>query len=262
MPNQINQTPTVKLFGIQIDAVSMDQAVMRLQQWIADCDRRCRYVVTPNVDHTVLFQSNRQLRDAYAGSSLVLADGWPVVLASRLLGKRLPERVTGSDLVPALFSAAKAGDGLRVFLLGAGPGIAERAAERIEQRWPAVSVVGTNSPPIGFEHLDQQNQEIIDLINASRADVLVVGLGAPKQELWVTKHAGDLNVSVALCAGATIDFLAGHESRAPKWMQRTGLEWLHRCCSEPRRLVRRYARDARIFPQIVWREWRQSRNPA
>jgi N-acetylglucosaminyldiphosphoundecaprenol N-acetyl-beta-D-mannosaminyltransferase len=249
-------TKQVRLFGFDIDAVRMPEAVERVIAWVraGQCD--CRYVVTPNVDHAVMFQENQQLRAAYDSAALVLADGWPVVLASRLLRKPVPERVAGSDLVPALFDAAQASGGVRVYLLGAAEGVADTAAQNIRQRWPAVEVVGTYSPPMGFEHDQQENEAILERVAAAKPDVLVIGLGAPKQELWVHAHRETLQVPVALCVGATIDFLAGNKSRAPRWMQRTGLEWLHRLGSDPRRLAGRYARDAWHFPQLVWNEWR------
>jgi N-acetylglucosaminyldiphosphoundecaprenol N-acetyl-beta-D-mannosaminyltransferase len=203
-----------------------------------------------------MFQENAALRDAYRDASLVLADGAPVIWASRLLRRALPGRVAGSDLTPAIFAAAKKSRPLRTFLLGAAPGVAKRAAERIEARWPGVQVVGTYSPPLGFEKNDAENAAIVERLNAVSPDLLVIGLGAPKQELWIQRFAPQLKTSVALCVGATIDFLAGEKSRAPKLLQHIGLEWLHRVASEPRRLFRRYARDAWIFPQLVWREWR------
>jgi N-acetylglucosaminyldiphosphoundecaprenol N-acetyl-beta-D-mannosaminyltransferase len=164
-------------------------------------------------------------------------------------------------LAPALFDATADGRGMSVFLLGAGPGVAERAARRIVERWPNVAVVGTYSPPLGFERDDRENDKIVELVNQARPDVLVVGLGAPKQELWIARHRGQLQAKTALCIGATIDFLAGEKSRAPRWMQRCGLEWLHRLSSEPKRLFRRYAHDARVFPRLVWNEWRGAAAP-
>lgn len=244
------------LFGMQIDALNMSQAVRQVLAWVADGQRQCRYVVTPNVDHAVMFQENAALRDAYRDAALVLADGAPVVWAARLLRRALPGRVPGSDLTPAIFAAARKSRPLTTFLLGAGPGVAVRAAERIEARWPAVQIVGTYSPPMGFERNDAENAAIVARINAAAPDLLVLGLGAPKQELWIQRFAPRLNASVALCVGATIDFLAGEKARAPKLLQQFGLEWLHRVASEPRRLCRRYARDAWIFPQLIWREWR------
>jgi N-acetylglucosaminyldiphosphoundecaprenol N-acetyl-beta-D-mannosaminyltransferase len=212
--------------------------------------------VTPNVDHAVLFQTNDRLRSAYASAALVLADGAPVVLASRILGRELPERVAGSDLVPALFARANAEFPLKVFLLGAAPGVADRAAAAIERRWPCITVVGTLSPPLGFERDADENERILATVAAAAPDVVLVGLGAPKQELWVHAYADRLQAKVALCIGATIDFLAGEKRRAPLWMRRVGLEWLHRLSTEPRRLAMRYLRDAWIFPQLVWRDRR------
>jgi N-acetylglucosaminyldiphosphoundecaprenol N-acetyl-beta-D-mannosaminyltransferase len=246
----------VDLFGTTIDVLRMSEALEIVQTWAAAPLDRCRYVVTPNVDHTVLLQQRQDLRDAYEDAALVLADGWPVVAASRLVGKPLPERVPGSDLVPLLMQAALPKRPLRVFLLGAAPGVGERAARNIRSQWPGVDIVGVHSPPLGFEKDQDENGKILYLVEQTEPDILVVGLGAPKQELWVHANRDRLKAKVALCVGATIDFLAGEKARAPRWLQRLGLEWLHRMLSDPRRLVKRYARDAWTFPGIVWREWR------
>ena len=294
--------PKLRLFGYEVDAVRMPEAVDTVLSWIRSPSNTCRYVVTPNVDHTVMYQEREDLRRAYADASMVLADGMPVVVASRLLGKPLPERVSGTDLVYSVFETVQqrqltaeepatmeltaigstglrdAGNApfgrssenhttsleatsppnqLRVFLLGAGPGVGERAAACIEARWPAIDVVGTYSPPMGFEKSQQENFQILRRIAMAQPDLLLVGLGAPKQELWVHAHHSEIRASAALCIGAAIDFLAGEKPRAPTWMQRCGLEWFHRLASEPKRLARRYARDAWLFPRIVWREWKQ-----
>ncbi|MBA3483257.1 MAG: WecB/TagA/CpsF family glycosyltransferase [Pirellulales bacterium] len=249
---------TVSLFGMKIDALSMSETVDALLAWChAPRGEACRYVVTPNVDHAVMFQTNEKLRQSYADASLVLADGAPVVLASRLLGRGLPERVAGSDLAPALFKlAARGASPLRVFLLGAAPGVADRAAANIAQRWSNIEIVGTLSPPLGFERDEAENERILAAVAALKPDLVVLGLGAPKQELWIHAHADRLEAKVALCIGATIDFLAGEKRRAPRWMRRVGLEWFHRLSSEPGRLAKRYLRDAWVFPQLVWRDWR------
>ncbi len=249
-----------RLFSVEIDAIRMPRAVGRLMECVDAADDVCRYVVTPNVDHALLLRDSAPLRRAYEQADLVLADGMPIVWASRLLGRPLPQRVTGADLVPALLDAADSNRPLRVYLLGAGPGVAERAAAAIEKRWPAVRVVGTYSPPMGFENDEAENAKILRQIDAAAPDVLVVGLGAPKQELWVHAHRHGLRAKVALCVGATIDFLAGEKPRAPAWMRATGLEWLFRVASEPKRLLTRYARGAWVFPQLVWREWRTGSN--
>jgi N-acetylglucosaminyldiphosphoundecaprenol N-acetyl-beta-D-mannosaminyltransferase len=258
LPERSIMPARVELFGVEIDRLRMDQAVAQLQAWVADSADCCRFVVTPNVDHVVMLQHHAGLQAAYRDAGMVLVDGAPVLWASRLLrphGGGFPERVAGSDLVPALFQATTTDSPLTTYLLGAAPGVAERAAANIRQRWPAVQVVGTYSPPIGFDRDEAENESIFGRLAAARPDVLIVGLGAPKQELWVHKHRERLNAKVALCVGATIDFLAGERSRAPVWMRDAGLEWLYRVATEPRRLASRYAKDAIAFPRIVAREW-------
>lgn len=247
----------VNLFGMKVNRMTMQQTVATLLDWCRQTrGKTCRFVVTPNVDHAVMFQQRGDLRAAYRDAALVLPDGAPLVWAARLLGQHLPERVAGSDLVPRLFDAAQ--DPLRVFLLGAAPGVAVQAAQQIAKRWPVVHVVGAYSPPLGFEQDPAENTRVFAAINAAAPDVVIVGLGAPKQEIWVHEHHAQLQAKVVICAGATIDFLAGHRRRSPVWMRRAGLEWAHRLATEPRRLARRYARDAWIFPRLLWREWRSA----
>lgn len=248
----------VSLFGMKIDPLRLDEAARRVLEWaLEDSPNGCRYVVTPNVDHAVKFQEHEGLRRAYDRAAMVVADGAPLILASRLLGRGLPERVAGSDLAPKLFDLAEQSSSpLRVFLLGAGPGVAERAAENMHKKWPSVRVVGVHCPPLGFEKDEAENAKIHDAIRVARPDVVVVGLGAPKQELWVSEHRDRIEAKVALCVGATIDFLAGEKQRSPEWMQRAGLEWLHRLLTEPKRLARRYAYGAWVFPRLVWSEYR------
>jgi N-acetylglucosaminyldiphosphoundecaprenol N-acetyl-beta-D-mannosaminyltransferase len=250
--------PTVDLFGMRIDCVDLNTAARRLLEWCHNSGTGCcRYVVTPNVDHAVMFQSHAGLRKAYEAAAMVIADGAPLVWASRMLRQPLPERVAGSDLVPAVLELASTRPApLRVFLLGAAPGVAHRAAQVIHGRWNNVEVVGTHSPPLGFESDPMENARIIDAISEAQPDLLIIGLGAPKQELWIAEHYQRLEAKSAICAGATIDFLAAEKQRSPVWMRRTGLEWVHRLASEPRRLAKRYARDVWVFPQLVWREWR------
>jgi N-acetylglucosaminyldiphosphoundecaprenol N-acetyl-beta-D-mannosaminyltransferase len=246
---------TIELFGMRIARTTMRETIDRVLGWCAEPRTgACRYIVTPNVDHAVMLQHRTDLREAYDDAALVLADGWPLVVVSRWFGRALPERVAGSDLVPQLLAS---GHTLKVFLLGAAPGVAEVAAERIRRQWPSIDVVGTLSPPVGFERDPAENERILAAVSATRPDLVVVAFGAPKQELWVHENFRRLDAKVAICAGATIDFLAGHRRRSPVWMRRVGLEWLHRIAREPRRLAGRYARDAWEFPQLLWREWRR-----
>lgn len=246
---------TIQLFGMKIDSLRMPEAVERVRTWIDEPFERMRYVVTPNLDHAILFQDREDLRAAYAEASLTVADGQPLIWASRLLRKPLPERVTGSDLVPRLFEdAERRGEELTVFLLGAAPGVGARAAEAIAKRWKYVRVVGVESPPIGFDKDPAENERLLSTIEQANPDLLLVGLGAPKQELWIHRHRERIRAKAALGIGAVIDFLAGERQRAPIWMQRCGVEWLHRISQEPKRLGKRYAYDAWRFPRLMLRE--------
>lgn len=243
------------MFGIGIDVMTLEMASSTLIDWMDEPAAGCRYVVTPNVDHVVKLRSSPQFLVAYRDASMVLADGKPIVLASRLLRRSLRVTVTGSDLIPHLLaSASRMQRPMRVFLLGAGPGIAQQAAEKIGRDWPNAHVVGVYSPPFGFEYDSVECDHIVGQINAAEPDLLVIGLGAPKQELWIHSNRDRLHAKVAICAGATIDFIAGSKARAPAWMRKLGLEWLHRVVTEPRRLLRRYAHDAVIFPAVLMRE--------
>jgi N-acetylglucosaminyldiphosphoundecaprenol N-acetyl-beta-D-mannosaminyltransferase len=249
---------TVKLFGISLHQIRMSEAIGLLLRWMTD-GSSCRYVVTPNVDHVVKLQTHLALQAAYRDAALVVADGWPLVAASRWLGQPLPERVAGSDLVPSLLAAGQAIPDFRVFLLGAAPGVAEQAAQRIQERWPGVNVCGVASPPPGFENEPDQCRAVVDDVNAESPHLLVVGLGAPRQEVWLRQYAPQLNARVAIAAGATIDFLAGVQTRAPVWIQKLRLEWLFRLATDPRRLAGRYAHDAIVFPRLIAAERRRLR---
>ena len=248
-------TSRIKAFSVEFDPLTMSQAVDKCLALASRRGSSMQYVVTPNVDHILCLQGNESFQCAYANAALVLTDGKPVRLALLMLGYTIEETVPGSDLVPAIFSkVSDKQSSLSVFLLGAAPGVAERAATAIHQRWKGVDVVGTYSPPLGFEFESSENHKIVEMVNSANPDVLVVSLGAPKQELWVYNHANELHAGVGLCVGATIDFLAGERMRAPVWMRSVGLEWLHRMLSQPKRLVPRYVKGAIFFPIIVLRQ--------
>ena len=250
------QKKRVHLFGANIDLLNMQDTVSLINEWMEQPQKQCRFVVTPNVDHIVKFQTDVGLQAAYEQAALVVTDGKPIVWSANFLGVNIPGTVPGSDLVPAIFDYAQTNNKLlTVFLLGAMPGVADRAREMIHATWPMVKVVGTLSPDFGFDKNTTVSKAICETINASGADLLVLGLGAPKQELWITQYAAEISVKVALCVGATIDFIAGEKSRAPVWMQKIGMEWLHRIRSEPRRLAKRYMVDAIVFPKLVFKEW-------
>jgi N-acetylglucosaminyldiphosphoundecaprenol N-acetyl-beta-D-mannosaminyltransferase len=201
----------------------------------------------------VIAEDDPAFRAAYAAADLALADGMPLVWASRLLPVRLPERVAGSDLVVPLLARAAARR-WRVFLLGGAPGSAEAAAAAA--RAMAVDVCGFASPRVPADPLapDPEGDAAVAALRAARPDLVLVGLGAPKQELWIHRRREVLAPAVAVGVGAAIDFLAGRVRRAPRWIARCGLEWAWRLASEPRRLWRRYLlRDPR-FALVLARE--------
>ena len=248
----------INLFDIDIDQLTMQQTVEVISQWLLASERLNRFVVTPNVDHIVNLNANAAFKHAYQKASLIVADGRPVVLASKLLGEALPEVVPGSDLVPAIFNhfQHQLNQPLTVFLLGAMPGVAEKAAHNMAINWPNIKVVGFNSPDFGFEKSKEMSAKIVELVSKTQPDLIVFGVGAPKQELWSAQYGHLLNSKVILCVGATIDFLAGEKSRAPMWVRKIGFEWLHRLSTEPKRLAKRYCYDALVFPILVFRAWR------
>jgi N-acetylglucosaminyldiphosphoundecaprenol N-acetyl-beta-D-mannosaminyltransferase len=246
-----------RVFNIPIDLMTLEQAASTIASECLSTDEM-KYVVTPNIDHVVILRTDHEFGDAYEGAAHVLADGWPVVMASRLLRHPVPERVAGSDLVPAVLAHAdSAALPLSVFILGGMNDVPQRAAEHIRHNYPTLSVVGAYSPPFGFEKDAVQSDRIVAMINESGANFVVLGLGSPKQEKWIHRHASLLRPGMAICAGATVDFMAGNVKRAPAWMSKSGLEWLYRLASDPRRLFRRYAKDAVIFPLSFMQEaWR------
>lgn len=259
----------IRTLGCDVDALTMKQTQDRVLSWVDDLEsirRRlsrdngssalslpsCRFVVTPNLDHAVLLEESPPLRAAYRDAALVVADGMPLVWAARLLGHPLPERVAGSDLTPALLSSAK--PGTKVFFLGASEESSQRAVNNARKAYPQIEIVGRLSPPLGFEKSAEWSDKIVTAISQSHATLVLVGFGAPKQELWVHAHAKRLPGTVVLCVGATIDFLAGTVKRAPEWAQRAGIEWIHRLLSDPKRLARRYGKDALHLPGLLLRD--------
>lgn len=248
----------VMLAGVAIDSCTMAQAVELVAARVR-AGGPPGYVVTPNAQHLVLLQDDAQFRALYAAAMLSVADGMPLVWASRLFGTPLPERVNGTDLFVALCASA-AESGHRVFLFGGRPGAAEAAAAELRRRFPALIVAGTCCPPYGFESDEAELRRLDQVVGSARPELLFVGLGAPKQERWIAAHAVPLGVPVSLGIGVSFEFIGGLVSRAPAWMQRMGLEWLYRLLSEPRRLWRRYVFGNARFIGLMARQWWSERS--
>jgi N-acetylglucosaminyldiphosphoundecaprenol N-acetyl-beta-D-mannosaminyltransferase len=236
-----------------VDPVTFEEAIGLIGQHIQN-GAPPAYAVTPNAQHVVMLHSDPRLKAIYDEAKFVFADGMSLLMAARLLGHRLPERVTGVDLFQALcFESAKLG--FRIFLLGGQPGAAEKAALALKERNAGVNIVGTYCPPLGFENDAAETQRIVERVRDSQADLLFVGLGVPKQEYWMHDHYRSLNVRLSIGIGGSFDMVAGITPRAPKWLQNVGLEWLFRLLAEPRRLWRRYLIGNLQFMAIIGRQW-------
>ena len=237
----------VALLGTAIDIVTMSNTLDLIGSFIKD--GKCHQIATANTDFLVKALHDPELRTVLSHCDLVVPDGMPLLWASRLMGIPMPERVTGADLVPRLgeLSAAK---GWRLFLLGGTPDASRQAELSLRRRYPRVNIAGRMAPPAS--PLDQMdNGAIVDQVHRARPDILLVAFGNPKQEKWIHRHLEDLRVPVCIGVGAALDFLGGSVPRAPRWMQGTGLEWLHRMMTEPRRLGRRYMVDAVQFSRCL-----------
>ena len=202
-------------------------------------------VVTPNVDHLVKIQSDREFLQAYYTSNYRVCDSKILQYISYLLGDPIKEKISGSDLFPAFYEYNKYNEDIKIFLLGAKEGVAEQAKYNINQKVGREIVVAAHSPSFGFEQDELECQAIVERINQSDATVLAIGVGAPKQEKWIAKYRHRLpKIKIFLAIGAAIDFEAGSVKRSPKVMGDLGLEWLYRLSSEPNRLWKRYLVDS------------------
>ena len=231
------QLPTVNLRGVEIHAITESQSVAHILGELGA--GRGGMVVTPNLDHLHRCLHDIGFAALVSEAEMIVPDGMPLVWASRLQGTPLPERVAGSNLITTLSQAA-ADSGRAVFLLGGSPGTAERAARVLQTKIPTLRVAGTICPPVGFENDPAMMAELISTVLTARPDIVFVALGSPKQERLILKLRPLLPHAWWLGVGISFSFLCGEVRRAPVWMQKIGMEWLHRLVQEPRRLFRRY----------------------
>jgi N-acetylglucosaminyldiphosphoundecaprenol N-acetyl-beta-D-mannosaminyltransferase len=234
--------------GVTFDALSELEAVERIVDRATAGDGG--WVLTPNLDIVRQFNARPEIRTPFLTADLVLADGMPVIWASRAQGTPLPERVAGSSLIWSV-SRRAAGAGLGVFLLGGNPGAADAASQRLREEIDGLDVVGTHCPPFGFEQDADALAQIDRQLDASRPAIAFVGLGFPKQEHLIQRLRARHPAIVFLGVGISLSFAAGELARAPRWMQAAGLEWVHRLVQEPGRLARRYLIDGLPFAAVL-----------
>jgi N-acetylglucosaminyldiphosphoundecaprenol N-acetyl-beta-D-mannosaminyltransferase len=247
----LEKLPSVIVWGVPFAPLTFAQTVEQVGALVKA--GRPSFFITMNLHSAKVAATHPRFQQAIQEAAFVVADGMPLVWASRLAGTPLPERVTGSDLFPALCQQA-ARKGHRVFLLGGAPGIADAAAQNLSETYPGLQIVGTESPP--FRDLTAEEEAQLNArIRAAMPHVLFVTFGQPKGELWILDHYRNLGVPVCVQVGAALDFAAGRVPRAPRWLQKAGMEWTYRLYREPRRLCRRYLQDFRFFLGKLWEDW-------
>lgn len=238
----------IKFMNTDIDNLTMAETLNEIDKLIQK--KNCSYVVTPNVDHIVRLEKDVELQKVYKNASLILTDGKPLIWISKWYKTPIKEKISGSDLFPKVCELA-ANKNYTMYLLGAAEGVADTAAKNLMKKYPGLNIVGTYSPPFGFEKSKQEMNKIKTQIQDVHPDILIVGLGCPKQEKFMYYHCKELGVPISFGLGASIDFEAGNIKRAPKWMSNHGLEWLYRFSKEPKRLFKRYFVDDLKIIQVA-----------
>ncbi|MDA7979641.1 MAG: WecB/TagA/CpsF family glycosyltransferase [Pirellulales bacterium] len=238
---------TVDIFGLALAVVNAEETLVAIANKIHSGEPG--YFITANLHYARLTAEHDDLPSLNAGADFVVADGMPLVWYSRWTGTPLPERVTGSDMIYRIASQA-AELGHRIFFLGGAPGVALDAANRLHELNPNLKIAGVETPP--FRPLtEDENSQLIERIRTAGTDILFVALGQPKGERWLADNLQQLGVPVCVQLGASFDFVAGRVKRAPKFYQRTGLEWAYRLCTEPRRMLPRYTGDAWFLAKSI-----------
>lgn len=232
----------------------MQGAVRRIREIALAEGEKARMVATANAQFAQIARIDRRFRAVLQQAEIVVADGMSIVAASWFLGRPLPERIAGVDLVVELCREA-AHTQLSVYFLGGSPCAAKKAADNLRARFALLNVAGTDCPQFGFENDPTESAAVVRRISEAAPDILFVGLGAPKQEFWMERHRNELPVKVMVGVGGSFEMLSGMKARAPQWMQKAGLEWLFRLGAEPRRLWRRYLVGNVQFAQTVLRQW-------
>ena len=238
------------LLNTYVNNVSMAETLDEICRLVDE--KKKSYVVAINVDVVMKMEKDEYLKKITDEADLTLVDGKPLVWIAKWHKRPVKAKISGSDLVPHLCKVS-AKRGYNIFIIGGKEGIAEKAKLNLEQDLKDIKIVGTYSPPLGFEKDEVELKKINTMISEAHPDILVVCFGCPKQEKWIYENYQKYDATVSICAGATVDFWAGNVSRAPRWMCEHGLEWVYRLFQEPNRLFKRYlVDDVKIFG-LIWK---------
>lgn len=230
----------MRFMNSYIDNITKKEAI----DYIEECIRlrKIGQVITPNVDQIVRMESDSYFKEICDNAELLLTDGHPLLWIAKWYKTPIREKICGSDLVPELCDVA-AKKGYSVFLLGAAPGVAQKASDKLKEKLPDLKIAGVYSPPMGFEKDQKELNKINQMLYDSHADMLFVGMGVPKQDIFIYENMNKYQIPMSFSIGGTIDFIAGEQKRAPKWMSKIGIEWLYRLCQSPKRMFKRYFID-------------------
>lgn len=239
----------IPFMGIYIDNMDANE----IFDHVVECVEKKTpvHIVGVNVDQIVTVNKNATSMKIFHNAELVFVDGKPIQWMCSLLGRKVKARITGPDLMEYICKKGAA-MGLNIYLLGAGPGVAMRCGEILEKKYPGIHAVGYYSPPFGFQNDQEEMKKINNMLKESGADLLFVGMGSPKQDIFIYENMAQYCIPVSFSMGAALDFIAGNVKRAPRWMVRCGFEWLHRISQNPKRLWRRYlVTDMVIIPMFI-----------
>jgi len=243
----------VNILGVQISSISNDDLLAAFTQHILHKEKK-QVCITP-VNSVLAAIKSEQVKNIYNNADYVLCDGMPLKWAASFLNTPIAERITGLDLLPNLVALCAKND-FSIFLLGASPGVGDKLKDIILTKYPQARVVGVYLPPFMSIFTVVENNKMITAVNAASPDVLLVSLTAPKQDIWIAENKESLNTTLMVGIGGAFEVMAGLAKRAPKWVQKAGLEWLYRFMQEPKRLFRRYFIEAPLFiPLIIKQKW-------
>lgn len=247
----VDSAERVNVLGVGVNPLTVEELEAEVRRRVRGAE--CAVILNANAHCLNLAYRDAELRDYLDGADLVFCDGFGVMLAARLLGRRIPARITYADWTWRL-AALAAGEGFSLYFLGARPGVARRAADRLVAKYPGLTVSGVHHGYFDHRAGSPENEAVIREINAAAPDILIVGFGMPLQERWLMRNRRRLNAKVALTGGAAFDYVAGDLFRGPRLLTDNGFEWLARLLIEPRRLWRRYLVGNPLFLARVLRQ--------